>query len=134
MPIFFAFKVFRARNARLGVDPNVGVAKDARGKNGYRDEAAVALAERDHIIGKRHLRGVVGFVVQHAQKNLRRGREVDEFEIGTVHLDSAIGERPRMIVVAAADCDRAIGHRFLQVFVLQRVNLGESRARSQHKG
>src|SRR4030095_1693635 len=84
------------------MDPNIRVPKNSGWKDWYGDESTIALAKRDHVIRQRHLRSVELFVVEHAQKYLRRWRNVYELEIDTIHCGSAVDQRPRMVIVAAA--------------------------------
>jgi len=95
----------------------------------------VVLAERDHVIRQGHLRSVEFFVAKHAQKDLRRRRDVDKLDIDAVDFDSTVREGARMIVVATTNRNRPSRHLFSSSFSLKRLdsrcNRGEKSTRER---
>ncbi|TMK06412.1 MAG: hypothetical protein E6G75_24800 [Alphaproteobacteria bacterium] len=100
-PDALAFEILRRADAAAGIDEDVAVSKNARGKHRQRDEWTIAAAHQADEFGRRQFRHVEFLSTHHAVENLasRPQRDAIEGEPRGDHIPLA--DRVHPIVTAA---------------------------------
>jgi hypothetical protein len=100
-PDALAFEILRRADAAPGIDEDVAVSKDARGKHRQRDEWTTPAAHQADEFGRRQLRHVEFLPAHHAVENLASRFQRDAVE-GQPRGDHVLlADRVHPIVTAA---------------------------------
>jgi hypothetical protein len=108
-PAALALEVGRRLDPLLGIDKEVAVPEDARGKYRDGDERRVAGAHQRDVVRERHFRDFELVELQHAPENVGRLRG-DVIELDAFGLHRAVAQRERAVVGAAGKCQTQLAH------------------------